>query len=202
MSKTNSFWANPSTSPKRKYRFLLSLPTLGSDASWMITKVNRPSFNVTEATHSYLNHTFYFPGRVEWQTVSFTIVDPVTPDATGMLMGVLGAAGYQIPANLAGNPGDSYGTMSKQAATEAMKLVKIRSINAKGDPADSWTLHNAWMKNVTMGDYDYSDDSLLSIDVELRYDFATYMVEKDGGTPSGQGTEAKIVAGYGKLNGL
>jgi hypothetical protein len=198
----NRFWANPSTSPKRKYRFLLSLPSLGSDASWMITKVNRPSFNITEATHSYLNHTFYFPGRVEWQTVSFSIVDPVSPDATGMLMGVLGAAGYQIPANLAGNPGGSYGTMSKAAATDAMKLVKIKSINAQGDAIDEWTLHNAWMKNVTMGDYDYSDDSLLSIDVEVRYDFATYFITPNGGTPQGSGTDTKIISSYTKLNGL
>ena len=86
---TNQFWANPETSPKRKYRFLLELPNAGADASWMITKVNRPSFNITEATHAYLNHTFYFPGRVEWQTVSFTIVDPVSPDATALLMGIL-----------------------------------------------------------------------------------------------------------------
>ena len=194
----NRFWANPTTSPKRKYRFLLNLPNAGADASWMITKVNRPSFNITEATHSYLNHTFYFPGRVEWQTVSFSIIDPVSPDATALLVGILGAAGYQIPANLAGSPGSSYGTMSKAAATEVMGLVEIKSLHADGSPVDTWTLHNAWMKNVTMGDHDYSDDSLLSMDVELRYDFATYF-NVAGTQPPGI---AAIEKGADKLSGL
>ena len=193
----NRFWANPTTSPKRKYRFLLNLPNAGADASWMITKVNRPSFNITEATHSYLNHTFYFPGRVEWQTVSFSIVDPVSPDATALLVGILGAAGYQIPANLAGSPGSSYGTMSKAAATEVMGLVELKSLAADGSPVDTWTLHNAWMKNVTMGDHDYSDDSLLSMDVELRYDFATYFTYAS--SPPGI---AAIEKGANKLSGL
>ena len=168
----NRFWADPSTSPKRKYRFLLNLPNAGSDASWMITKDNRPSFNITEATHSYLNHTFYFPGRVEWQTVSFSIVDPVSPDATALLVGILGAAGYSIPNNLATEASKS--TMSKADATKIMGLVTISALGANGFAVDEWTLHNAWLKNVTMGDFDYTDDSLVSMDVELRYDFATY----------------------------
>ena len=194
------FWANPSTSPKRKYRFLLTLPNAGADASWIVTKVNRPSFNITEATHSYLNHTFYFPGRVEWQTVSFSIVDPVGPDSTGLLVGILGAAGYQLPANLAGNAGASYGTMSKAAATSVMGIVQLSSLDSSGTPVDTWKMHNCWMKNVTMGDYDYSDDSLLSMDVELRYDFATYQVNTDQSYPNTG--NAPIGTGLSKLTDL
>jgi|TARA_R110000824_G_scaffold168788_3_gene345747 hypothetical protein len=194
------FWANPATSPKRKYRFLLSLPNAGADASYLVTKVNRPSFNITEATHSYLNHTFYFPGRVEWQTVSFSIVDPVGPDATGLLVGILGASGYQIPANLAGNAGGSYGTMSKAAATSVMGIVQLSSLDANGTPVDTWKMHNCWMKNVTMGDYDYSDDSLVSMDVELRYDFATYQVNTTQAFPN-TGV-APIGTGLSKLSDL
>lgn len=171
------FWASQDTAPKRKYRFLLNLPNAGSDASWMITKVNRPSFNITEAQHSFLNHTFYFPGRVEWQTVSFTIVDPVTPDATGLLVGILGASGYNIPSNIAVS---GYNTISKAQATKIMGEVQITALDAAGTGVDRWTLHNAWLKNVTMGDFDYTDDSLLSMDVELRYDFATYKMLTGG----------------------
>jgi hypothetical protein len=178
---TSRFWANKEASPKRKYRFRLILPNAGTDSQWMITKVNRPSFNVTEATHSYLNHTFYFPGRVEWQTVSFSIIDPVQPDSTSVLMGIMGAAGYQVPKSPKGNALGSYATMSKEKAVNAMSLVKLQALNAEGDQVDEWTLHNCWMKNVTMGDFDYSDDSLVSMDVELRYDFAIYKAYE--GTP-------------------
>ena len=167
MPESAGFWANSGTSPKRKYRFLLRLPKV--NASWTITKVNRPSFNITEATHSFLNHTFYFPGRVEWQTVSFTMVDAVTPDATAILMGILGAAGYNFPTAAGDN---AFNTMSKAEAVKAMGEVQIVAIDASGADIDKWTLHNAWMKNVTMGDFDYTDDSLVSLDVELRYDLS------------------------------
>jgi len=191
MSTPSRFWANKAASPKRKYRFRLVLPNAGADAQWMITKVNRPSFNITEATHSYLNHTFYFPGRVEWQTVSFSIIDPISPDSTAILMGIMGAAGYTIPKSPKGNSLGSYATMSKQKAVDAMSLVKLEALTAEGVPADEWTMHNCWMKNVTMGDFDYTDDSLVSMDVELRYDFATYKAIE--GNPSG---ETQIVEAY------
>jgi hypothetical protein len=179
---------------------LLTLPNAGANASYLVTKVTRPSFNITEATHSYLNHTFYFPGRVEWQTVSFSIVDPVGPDATGLLMGILGAAGYQIPANLAANAGASYGTMSKAQATSVMGIVELSSLGANGEPIDTWKMHNCWMKNVSMGDYDYSDDSLVMMDVELRYDFATYLVRTEQSYPNA--ANAPIGSGLSKLTDL
>ena len=175
MPQSAGFWANKGSSPKRKYRFLLRLPNV--NASWTITKVNRPSFNITEATHSCLNHTFYFPGRVEWQTVTFTMVDAVTPDATAILMGILGAAGYNFPTTL---DGEAYNTMSKAEAVQAMGEAQIVALDSNGANIDKWTLHNAWMKNVTMGDFDYTDDSLLSLDVELRYDYASYKIETKG----------------------
>jgi hypothetical protein len=36
----------------------------------------KPSFALGEATHSFLNHTFKFPGRVTWNDVTITMVDP------------------------------------------------------------------------------------------------------------------------------
>ena len=74
----DNFWGNPSVEPKRAYRWLLSIPGLDG-AEWIVKKINKPSFSVTETEHNFINHKFYYPGRVEWNTVSLTIVDPVTP---------------------------------------------------------------------------------------------------------------------------
>lgn len=70
----SKFWANITSEPKRKYRFILNLAGIDS---WVITRVDRPSFNVSESEHTFFNHKFYYPGKVEWQTVSFTTVDPI-----------------------------------------------------------------------------------------------------------------------------
>lgn len=177
----SKFWANSDAAAKRKYRFLLDVrKTVGGVGSpifleqWLITKVSRPSFQISEATHSYLNHTFYFPGRLTWQDVSFTVVDAVNPDSTAILMGMLASSGYQLPSQ-AVSP-KSQGTISK--ASSVVNLY-IRAIDADGDEIDKWSLHNAWISQANFGEFDYSSDDLMSFDVTVKYDYATYNVLGD-----------------------
>ncbi len=172
------FWANSNAEAKRKYRFILDISKTVPGQSlkfekWVITKVNRPSFQISETTHAYLNHTFYFPGRLTWQDVSFTVVDAINPDSTGVLMGMLSASGYKLP-NQATSP-NAQGTISK--AKSNIDNVKISSIDADGNLLDTWTLWNAWISQANTGDYDYTADDLMSIDVTMKYDYATYAIE-------------------------
>ena len=174
------FWANSNAEAKRKYRFLLSV--IGSSGKgfeqWLITKVSRPSFQISEATHSYLNHTFYFPGRLTWQDVSFSVVDAVNPDSTAMLMGMLASSGYRLPSQ-ASDP-KSQGTISKASA---VINLYIEAIDADGDTIDTWVLHNAWISQANFGEFDYSADDLMSFDVTVKYDFATYDTDGDAAGP-------------------
>jgi hypothetical protein len=184
------FWANKTAEPKRKYRFILNLAGIDS---WVITKVQRPSFNVTETEHTFYNHKFYYPGKVEWQTVTFTTVDPINPDATGYLMGVLGACGYNVPA-----PGN-YASISKQRAVEILGEIKIKAKNADGKDIEIWTLRNAWVKNVNMNEFEYASDDMLSMDIELRYDYALYNSITDGGAALPIQAGIAVEEGYNNL---
>jgi hypothetical protein len=184
------FWANKTAEPKRKYRFILNLAGIDS---WVITKVQRPSFNVTETEHTFYNHKFYYPGKVEWQTVTFTTVDPINPDATGYLMGILGACGYQVPA-----PGQ-YSSISKQRAVEILGEIKIKAKNADGKDIEIWTLRNAWVKNVNMNEFEYASDDMLSMDIELRYDYALYNSIPDGGAALPVQAGVAVEQGYNSL---
>lgn len=184
------FWANKTAEPKRKYRFILNLAGIDS---WVITKVQRPSFNVTETEHTFYNHKFYYPGKVEWQTVTFTTVDPINPDATGYLMGVLGACGYNVPA-----PGN-YASISKQRAVEILGEIKIKAKNADGKDIEIWTLRNAWVKNVNMNEFEYASDDMLSMDIELRYDYALYNSITDGGAALPIQAGIAVEEGYNSL---
>ena len=95
----DNFWASPNTDPKRAYRWLLYLNggDLISLPNWVITKVSQPSFEVSEKEHQFINHKFYYPGRVTWTDVKFTLVDPISPDATQQLQNVLTKSGYIYP---------------------------------------------------------------------------------------------------------
>jgi len=174
-----NFWSNSALEPKRQFRFLLQLSPI---ESYLITKVNRPSFEIGESEHKFINHSFYYPGRVTWNTVSFSLVDAVMPDSTGILMKMLMASGYRFPTN-----SNVTRTISKAEATAAVGNVLINVIGS-GDQVDptspggeileTWTLKNPWIKNVSMGDLSYDSDDIISMDVELRYDWATLSIPK------------------------
>ena len=167
--------------PKRQYRFIADFASLGSDCQWLVKNVGKPSISLTEASHQYLNHTFYYPGRVSWNTVSVTLVDPVSPDAAATMMNAISVAGYVVPTGP-----DQLQTVSKKKSLEALGQVTITQFNGDGDtsnPVEEWILRNCWMKSVTLSGLDYSGDSLYEVTIELRYDYAT--LKRHGDTANG-----------------
>ena len=163
-----AFWSNGSgKEPKRAYRWILSVDGI---EAYTIKKVSKPSFTVSESSHQFLNHTYYYPGRIEWSTISFTLVDPVDPDAAKALLEKIKASGYQ-PIDSALE--EDLGTMNKAASIEALKEPKIHQIGEDGKNVETWTLHNAWIKDVKFGELDYSSDDMVEIQVEMRFDYAS-----------------------------
>ena len=166
----SGFWASAVTEPKRKYRFTLAVQGL---ESWTITKVKRPSFKLTDSSHIFYNHKFNFPGRVEWDPVSFTTVDPINPDSTGILMKMLMASGYEFPDKQFGGAGNTYNSVNKVSSVDAINPIIIKAYDAQGSCIEKWTLKNAFVSSVDFGEYDYSAVDMLNIQVTLKYDWAT-----------------------------
>jgi len=170
----NNFWSSKTASPKRSYRFLLSMGTDGTgiggeENSWLVTQVKKPSVTIGEVSHQYLNHTFYYPGRVEWDTVDVTLVDPVSPNASGMLSRVLEDSGYSVPGNSTVTT-----AITKEKAVNALGVVTIKQIgNDNNEPVETWTLNNAFVTNIDWGELSYDSDDLTNITITLRYDYAT-----------------------------
>ena len=173
--KTDSFWSNPTSEPKRKYRFTFNVANV---PIWTITKVTRPSFKVTETSHIFYNHKFNYPGRVEWDPVSFTTVDPISPDATGLLMKMLYASGYEFPDKQFGGTAYTFNSLNKVDSIDALNPVTINAFDAEGVNVEKWTLKNAYMSAVNMGEFAYDNNEMLTMDVTLTYDWAT--IEKLG----------------------
>jgi len=167
---TDSFWSNPTSEPKRKYRFTFNIANV---PVWTITKVNRPSFKVTETAHVFYNHKFNYPGRVEWDPVSFTTLDPINPDATALLMKMLNASGYDFPDKQFGGDGYEFQSVNKVSSVDALNPVVINAFDAEGNSVEKWTLKNAFISSVDMGEYDYGSADMMNIQVTLKYDWAT-----------------------------
>ena len=163
-----AFWSDAYTEaePKRQFRWIL---LLGGIPQWIIKKVNKPSFDISEAEHSYLNHTFYYPGRVKYEPISITLVDPLEPDASLTMMQLLEASGYAVPENQ-----DDLQTISKHNATFALGQPTIQQLGPSGDVADSFTLKNAWVQKVSFGELDYTSDDMIEITMDIRYDYLEF----------------------------
>lgn len=168
-----SFWSDSGVEPKRAYRWVL---LLGGIPQWLCKKVSKPSFAVSETEHTYLNHKFYYPGRVEWNTVTVTLADPVAPDAAKTMVDIIKASGYSIPD---GALKAEASTISKAKAVTALGTVKIQQLGSgvegkgvEGNIIETWELVNAWVKDVKFGELDYESDDMVDVELELRYDYA------------------------------
>ena len=169
------FWTTTgadSKDPKRNFRFKVEFGGIqdqNDSIIWWAKKVGKPNFTVTEAKHAYLNHTFYWPGRVEWQTINMTLVDPVSPNATSNILKLIEAAGYTIP----GSSSD-LGSFSKKKFADEIATLIITQIDSGGAKVEQWTLHNPFIKSAKFGELDYENDDLTTIELEIRYDWGEY----------------------------
>jgi hypothetical protein len=177
----NNFWtASPTQDPKRQFRFRVQITGIGgTDFLWYAKTATKPEISFGEAEHNYLNHRYYWPGRTEWSPVTVTLTDPVDPDLAESMAKLLEAAGYRIPE---GSISDvDFGSMSKSGSVTALDTVLVEQIDEEGKALETWTLKNAWVKKVTFGNLDYSNDDLTEVTLEFRYDWAT--LDTHGASP-------------------
>ena len=90
-----AFWSDATQQdPKRQYRWILRVASI---PAYVLKKADKPSFTVSETEHKYLNHTYYYPGRVQWQEINVTLADPINPDMAATITNIIKDGGY-LPA--------------------------------------------------------------------------------------------------------
>lgn len=169
----SNFWSEANIEPKRKFRFLLYFNGMPQFVAKSVTK---PAFNIGKTEHNFLQHKFNFPGRVVWQPITVTIVDPIQPDSTASLYEILKSSGYQIPTDVRPNNAAGFGTINKKDMVDALGgRIQIDTIGPGGsqDIIESWILNNPIITNVSFDTLDYGADDLLNITVGIEYDWAT-----------------------------
>lgn len=187
----DTFWSDAKLEPKRAYRFLMEIAGTGNGfnkgiRNYVIKKVKKPSFEVSESKHSFLNHSFKFPGKVTWSDITVTAVDALEPDGAQALMALLNDAGYKKPTKDSATPGPSAQTISKKKFVEAVKRIVIRQIDSDGNIVEEWEPKNAWCKVAEFGDLDTDSDELMNIQMTFAYDYPEFRsfataLKTDGG---------------------
>ena len=151
--------------------------------AWVCKRVTKPSFNITEAGHQYLNHTFYYPGRLEWSPIDLTIVDPIDPDMSALFLQFVKKSGYALPEDV--NAATNH-VLTKNGFRAAIGgQFSIRQITNGNKTVEKWTLVNPWITEVNYGELSYDSDELVQISVKIRYDYAKMDLTVAQGLPPG-----------------
>ena len=139
-----TFWNDRTLEPKRSFKYLMNFSNWGID--YIIKTTDKPSFEVSETEHQFLNHTYYYPGRVTWNTLTVTMVDPASPDASKTLEQILLNSGYNFPWD---RSEATDRVITKDKAATSLGEVYIKQIaEGAGDVIEEWVLENAWIQNV------------------------------------------------------
>tara|TARA_R100001509_G_scaffold91457_3_gene52755 strand:+ start:183 stop:764 length:582 start_codon:yes stop_codon:yes gene_type:complete len=176
------FWTDTDTinNPKRSFRFRVQFSNSGAfaeaenlkttDFYWAKT-AQKPSFTVGAAEHSYLNHTFKFPGRITWSDVQITMVDPGGDEGVAYALAkLLSDSGYSVPQD-----SNDLTTISKSKSVSGMggsTAIKIIQLDDNGNAIEEWTLFNAFIVEANFGQLDYSSEELTEYSITLKYDWA------------------------------
>jgi len=166
------FWTSTNEralEPKRTFRFKV---TFGGGPVWWAKDVDQPQATVGTTEHDFMIHKFYYPGKVTWNQVAMTLVDPVTPGALDQLLTILRNTGYKIP----GDPAkpEAFSSISKASATTNLGTVQIDVLDAEGRQLHMWELNNPFVMEITPSKLDYASEDLMTIALTLKYDWATY----------------------------
>jgi len=174
-----AFWKENNTLPKRNFRFRVSFgtpdttldPLSGLQPHWWAKTVKLPNWTQSPVEVDYLDNKYYFPGRITWEDVTMTMVDPSDPDAVQILLNMLSLSGYKVK-----GLNDKAETINKIDAANVKMTISI--LDESGRTLEEWQLVNPMILSTDMGQVEYSSDDLRELSVTVKYDFATCVINK------------------------
>ena len=165
----SNFWASAQLEPKKSYQYYVTFPDIGD---FLIKGASLPSVEIGTIEADYTQYKFYYPGKMSWSPVEFTIYDVAGPQSAALkLTDLLKDIGVSLAVN-----SNNKATMSKAAFAAKLGSIKITQIGTGGEnePQGTWTLINPIITSVNFGSHGYSDESLVEITVSVQYDWANY----------------------------
>jgi len=193
-------WTQANLEPKRKFRYLIEIAGDAGDANlqdamsnikFLAQTCDRPGVKVAASEHKYFDKTYYHPGRVTWDPnpLNIKLVDIQAKEGSGVdTNGSLLAAFANSGLEVFQADGD-FRTIGKARAVGALGKVTIRVLSsltnaggfiedepsiANGGIAEEWVLENAWLESIKPDGLDYGSDDILTVTIQVRYDFCRF----------------------------
>jgi len=164
-------WASVKIEPKRQFKFIL---TLGEIPAWVVTQAGRPTPRFEgKVEHQFLGHKFKFPGKLDWQDVNVTLVEPIDPDVSGLVLDVVKQAGYNPPSTWTADNEGWRNTLSKEKFVNGnLGNIAIKVLDSEGNVVEKWTLYNPFVNGLAYSELQYSGQAINTVRLTFSYDYA------------------------------
>ena len=147
----------PAYEPMRQNRWVVDFD--GIDA-WTLKTFAQPSLNHNEIVIDYINTKRYFQGKFEWQPISFTLYNPITPSAAQKMMDWV-RLGYE---NISGRAGYKEFYVARN--------FQLKLLDPIGSVVSSWLFENLFLTAVNFNTLDYSSGDAILTEITARFDAA------------------------------
>jgi hypothetical protein len=163
-----AFWNSHSIEPLRKRSFQVSIDGT-SDFTFLAKSVNKPAVETDVNEYRKINQIVKFPTIPKWNDITIKYVDTKQNQISKKLLKMFTpkqTIGHSWTAN----------AIEKRPKGKASKLsaMTITQYDASGSPLTTWKLKNPFIKSINFGDYDYSSDDIIEIEVVVAYDWAYF----------------------------
>lgn len=142
--------------PKVQNRFIMYIDGI---PSYLIKKAATPSVSFTDIKLDHINVYRKLKGKAEWADITLNLYDPVTPSGAQAVMEWVRLAHESVTGR------NGYSDFYK-------KDVTLNTLGPVGDIVGEWVIKGAYVKSANFGEYDWSSDAYVSLDVTLAYDYA------------------------------
>ncbi len=126
--------------PKLKNRYVMAIDGI---PAYLIKTANRPSISFEEVELNHMNVKRFVKGKATWETVEFTLYDPVVPSAAQAVMEWVRLSHESVTGR------DGYSDFYK-------KDVTFNVLGPVGDVVEEWVLKGTWIQDATFGDFDFA----------------------------------------------
>ena len=142
--------------PKLQNRFIMYIDGI---PAFLVKKISRPNIQFGEVTLDHINVKRKIKGKADWQNVTATLYDPVTPSGAQAVMEWV-RLGHESVTGRDGNS-DFY-----------KKDLYIRTLGPVGDVVEEWILKGAYCQNANFGPMDWTSDTPANITMNIVMDYA------------------------------
>jgi hypothetical protein len=141
--------------PKQKNRFIMYID---GTPTFMVKGVGAINVNQNPVKLNHINVQRFVKGRTEWQTIQFTLFDPITPSGAQSVMEWIRLHHESVTGR------DGYSDFYKKDLT-------FNVIGPVGDVVSEWIIKGALITNATFGEYNFDQDGAVEIQMTVQPDY-------------------------------